>query len=252
MRTFFTLLGREMRGYFYSPIAYVVLFFVFALNGVAFSESMGALNKEPQTVGVLLRSFGSLVFWFSLALIYPITTMRCFSEEFRSGTIETLTTAPVKDWQIVGAKFFGAWFFSMLFWAPLFCYVGSFEKLTGQDPAHSVGAFWAAFGMLGLVSMFYTAIGCLGSVLCREQINAAAISFSTTVLFLFSGIIPNYFTIPETSAAVNLISYINTPDHIIRSALGVVDTRPIVYYVSMTSLFLFVTYHVFQYRKWKA
>ena len=111
--------------------------------------------------------------------------MRLFAEEFKLGTIEPLMTAPVRDWQVVLAKFFGALVFYVVLWIPTLLYFVIFLKVTHQPAANSTGAYVGSYLMLLLLGMFYLSIGCLASVLTRNQIVAAIISFcAITLLFL--------------------------------------------------------------------
>ena len=115
MRKFYTLLSREVRSYFYSPIAYVVLVFFLLLSGVDFYFQISFMNHRPVPYSVQEAFFNSVFFWFAFVLIFPLITMRLFAEEFKLGTIEPLMTAPVRDWQVVLAKFFGALSFTSSF-----------------------------------------------------------------------------------------------------------------------------------------
>src|ERR1041384_8412241 len=108
MRKFYTLLSREVRSYFYSPIAYVVLVFFLFLSGVDFYFQVSFMNGKPNSFAVEEAFFNSIFFWFAFVLIFPLITMRLFAEEFKLGTIEPLLTAPVRDWQVGLSKFFGA------------------------------------------------------------------------------------------------------------------------------------------------
>src|ERR1041385_6187328 len=108
MRKFYTLLSREVRSYFYSPIAYMVLVFFLVVSGVDFYFQVSFMNQRPVSYSVQEAFFNSVFFWFAFVLIFPLITMRLFAEEFELGTIEPLTTAPVRDWQVVLSKFFGA------------------------------------------------------------------------------------------------------------------------------------------------
>src|SRR2546423_785948 len=80
----------------------------------------------------------SVFFWFAFVLIFPLITMRLFSEEFKLGTIEPLMTAPVRDLQVVLAKFFGALVFYIVLWIPTLLYFAIFQKITHQSAANSV------------------------------------------------------------------------------------------------------------------
>ncbi|PYL17273.1 MAG: ABC transporter permease, partial [Verrucomicrobia bacterium] len=118
MRKFYTLLVREVRSYFHSPIAYVVLVFFLLVSGVDFYFQVSFMNQRPASYSVQEAFFNSVFFWFAFVLIFPLITMRLFAEEFKLGTIEPLMTAPVRDLQVVLAKFFGALVFYILLWIP--------------------------------------------------------------------------------------------------------------------------------------
>src|SRR2546429_253475 len=108
MRKFYTLLSREVSSYFYSPIAYIVLVFFLFVSGADFYFQISFMNQRPIQYSVQEAFFNSVFFWFAFVLLFPLITMRLFAEEFKLGTIEPLMTAPVRDWQVVLAKFFGA------------------------------------------------------------------------------------------------------------------------------------------------
>ena len=107
-------------------------------------------------------------------------------------------TAPVRDWQVVLAKFFGALVFYLVLWVPTILYFVIFQYITGQTAAGSTGAYWGSYLMLLLLGMFYISIGCFASVLTRNQIIAAVISFCAITLHFFSGLIT--FILTEVSS----------------------------------------------------
>src|SRR5687768_11853198 len=172
MRKFYTLLAREVRSYFYSPIAYIVLVFFLLVGGFTFYFQLSFMNGRPVPYAVQEAFFNSVFFWFAFVLIFPLITMRLFAEEFKLGTIEPLMTAPVRDWQVVLSKFFGALVFYITLWIPTLLYFVIFQWITGQPAANSLGAYLGSYLMLLLLGMFYTSIGCLASVLTKNQIVA--------------------------------------------------------------------------------
>src|SRR4051812_41477750 len=97
MRRFFILLRREITHYFQQPMAYVVLCLFLVLTGANFHAQVGLLNHLAGQASVLEAFFNGPLFWFSFILIFPLLTMRLFSEEYKLGTIETLMTAPISD-----------------------------------------------------------------------------------------------------------------------------------------------------------
>ena len=250
MRKFYTLLSREVRSYFHSPIAYVVLIFFLLISGVDFYFQVSFMNQRQVQYTVQEAFFNSVFFWFAFVLIFPLITMRLFAEEFKLGTIEPLMTAPVRDWQVVLAKFFGALVFYLVLWIPTLLYFAIFLKLTNQPAAHSPGAYFGSYLMLLLLGMFYLSIGCLTSVLTRNQIIAAVISFCAITFIILPR--AGAFILLDVSAATrDLLGYFSAIDHMVTFSRGVIDTRPIVFYLSMTIVMLTLTYQAFQSRKWR-
>jgi ABC-2 type transport system permease protein len=253
MRTLFTLFGREVRSYFYSPIAYVVMVIFLALCGVSFHGAVRYLTKVAQEESLLFSTYISPFFIWPYVMIMPILTMRSFSDEFRMGTIEMLSTAPVKDWQIVLAKFAGSLFFYFCLLAPSFLYFAIFKAVTGKEAVFSMGSYIGIIGILLLTGSFFISMGCLCSVMTKEQINAAAMSLVLTVAFIFLSALPLFFGDDTPNKTLNEVtSYIGFFDHLQGFARGVIDTRPMVFYSTLTFLFLFITLQVFQARKWKS
>jgi ABC-2 type transport system permease protein len=251
MKTFLTLLGREIKSYFYSPIAYVVLFFFLIATGFNFYYGVSILNQGPTEATVVEAAFNTVFFWFPFVLLFPLITMRTYSDEFRMGTIESLTTAPVTDWQVVLAKFFGALAFYCIVWAPSFFYFLAFQWITGKEAAMASGAYGGSYLMLLLLGMFYTAIGCLASALSTEQINAAVMSFVAIFMAFVAGLLGFIANITDPGLR-DMISYFSAVEHMADFSRGIIDSRPIIWYLSMTLLVLILNFQVFQYRKWKA
>ncbi|MGI8430781.1 MAG: ABC transporter permease [Chthoniobacterales bacterium] len=250
MTKFFTLLAREVRSYFYSPIAYIVLVFFLLVSGVDFYFQISFMNQRPVPYSVQEAFFNSVFFWFAFVLIFPLITMRLFSEEFKLGTIEPLMTAPVRDWQVVLSKYFGALIFYVILWIPTLFYFVIFQALTHQPAAGSMGSYLGSYLMLLLLGMFYLSIGCFASVLTKNQIVAAVISFATITLLFFLGLV-SFILLDVGSETRQLLGYFSAIEQMGTLSRGVIDTRPIVLYLSMTVLMLTFTYQAFQSRKWR-
>src|SRR5713226_5479657 len=250
MRKFYTLLAREVRSYFHSPIAYVVLVFFLLVSGTNFYFQVSYMNQRPPSYSIQEVFFNNMLFWFAFVLIFPLITMRLFAEEFKLGTIEPLMTAPVHDWQVVLAKFFGALVFYIVLWIPTLLYFAIFQKITHEPAANSAGAYWGSYLMLLLLGMFYLSIGCLASVVTKNQIVAAIISFSAITLLFFFGLIQ--FILLEVSTGMrDALGYFSAIEHMGTYSRGIIDTRPVVLYLSMTVFMLALTYQAFQSRKWR-
>src|SRR6266436_2184361 len=246
MRKFYTLLAREVRGYFHSPIAYVVLVFFLFISGVNFSYFVVPyMNQRPMEVSAEVIFFNWVLFWLPFILIFPLITMRLFAEEFKLGTIEPLMTAPVRDSQVVLAKFFGALVFYIALWLPTLLYFAIFQKITQQPAANSAGAYCGSYLMVLLLGMFYLSVGCLASVLTKNQIVAAIISFCAITLLFFLGLI-QYILLDVSGGMRDWLGYVSAIEHMATYSRGIIDTRPVVLYLSMTALMLALTYQGFQ------
>ncbi len=250
MRKFYTLLAREVQSYFYSPIAYIVLIFFLIVSGVDFYFQISFMNQRQIGYSVQEAFFNSVFFWFAFVLIFPLITMRLFSEEFKLGTIEPLMTAPVRDWQVVLSKFFGALVFYVVLWIPTLIYFAIFQKITHQPAASSPGAYWGSYGMLLLLGMFYLSVGCLASVLTKNQIIAAVISFCAITLLFFLGLV-QFILLDVSGTTRDLLGYFSAIEQMGTLSRGIIDTRPMVLYLSGTIVMLALTHLAFQSRKWR-
>ncbi|MEI7865548.1 MAG: ABC transporter permease [Chthoniobacterales bacterium] len=248
--TFLTLLNREIRAYFLAPVAWIVLFFFLLLTGFNFYAGVAALNRGPSEVTVVEAFFNTVFFWFGFVLVFPLITMRLFSEEYKMGTIEPLMTAPVRDSQVVLAKYCGALFFYVVLWLPSLLYFLVFTWVTRLQTAGAAGPFLGAYAMLLLIGMFYLSIGCLASALTRNQIVAAVMSFSVITLLFFTGLL-SFFVLNVTPVLREMTAYFSSLEHMSEASRGFFDSRPIVFYLSLTIFVLFLTFHVFQSRRWR-
>jgi ABC-2 type transport system permease protein len=254
MRTFFVLLSREVRSLFYTPIADVVLFFFLALMGFNFQGSVTFLNQGPTEATLVEITFYNMIFWFIYPLIFPLITMRAFADEYRMGTIETLTTAPVRDWQVVLSKFFGAVTFYVVLFLPTFLYFALFQWISGSKVpvVQSAGPYWTTYTLLLLLGMFFISIGIFASSLVKDQVNAAIISLAVILLYLFIPSLLGLMLNSTDPGFTKMRGFLSPFDHMRDFARGMIDTRQIVWYLSMTALFLIVTHQLFQSRKLKA
>src|SRR6267378_4123688 len=250
MKKFYALLAREIRSYFHSPMGYIVLVFFLLVSGVDFYFQVSFMNQRPASYTVQEAFFNSVFFWFAFVLIFPLITMRLFSEEFKLGTIEPLMTAPVRDSQVVLAKFFGALAFYIVLWIPTLLYFAIFQKITHQPAANSTGAYWGSYLLLLLFGIFYLSVGCLASVVTKNQIVAAIISFCGITLLFFFGLI-QFILLDVSGGMRDWLGYVSAIEHMATYSRGIIDTRPVVLYLSMTALMLALTYQAFQSRKWR-
>ncbi len=250
MQRYLTLVRRELGGYFLSWTGYVVIAAVLFLMGVSFVNLLQALNAEPTDRPVTELFYATFYFWLILLLATPVITMRSFAQEKATGTFETLMTAPVSDLQVVLAKFTGAFLFYSLMWLPLLACLFILQAFTNDGSILDAGAVATTFMGIFLLGALYISLGCFASALTRSQIIAAMISFACGIgLFLLSFLAMTFSK--ESGWRTNLLAYLGLTEHMQDFSRGVVDTRPVVFYLSLTILFLFLTLKVVESRRWK-
>jgi gliding motility-associated transport system permease protein len=251
MRRFFILLRRELASFYYSPIAYAVLFFFLILNGLSFWFAVALLSRGPSELTVVQAFFNSFFFWIAYLLVFPVITMRLFAEEFKLGTIETLMTAPVRDGEVVGSKFVAALIFYLGLWLPSLLYFLIFGWVGNREAVGFGAQLWAPYLLLVLMGMFNISLGCMASALTSNQIIAAMITLTLTISIFFLTLI-NYVINSPSPLVKEVTAYVAQLDHMDSFSKGTIDSRPLIFYPSVTLFVLAVTYHIFQYRRWKA
>jgi ABC-2 type transport system permease protein len=141
--------------------------------------------------------------------------------------------------------------FYVILWIPTALYFWVFEWATKAEAAHAPGAYAGSYLLLLLMGMFYISVGCFASVLSRDQIIAAVISQVAILVLLFAGLLQ--YTMLDVSGPIReAFGYFSAIDHMDNFSQGIIDSRAITWYVTMTFLMLVLTYQVFQTRKWKA
>jgi len=249
MRTLLTLYSKELKSYFLSPFGWIVLGFTALMQGISLSTAMKALMDTPIADSLVYIVFHTPIFWFYFLFIFPLITMRLFAEEERSGTLETLLTAPVRTSQVVLSKYLAALSFYVLLWVPAFIHFQLFSALTDIPAPFSNGSLAGAFLILFLMGVFYTAIGCLASALTSSQIIAGILTICLLVIHYFMGFVPVIWG--ENFPASGLFHYISCQEHLHYFTKGLIDTRPVIYNISMAAFVLFLAHHVVDYRRWK-
>lgn len=231
----YPILKKEFTSFFASPIAYLVIGVFLLINGLflfIFNDDFNILNAGFADV----TPFFYLAPWVFLFLI-PAITMKSFADEYNTGTIELLKTNPVSDWQIIFGKFLASLLLVIIAIIPTFIYVYTVYQLGNPlgniDFGSTIGSY---LGLLFLAST-YTAVGLFTSTLSKNQIVAFILSvFITFILFYgFDAIASSFYS---NSFAIQQLG-IN--EHFKSISRGVIDTRDIVYFLSVTFFFLFIT-----------
>jgi gliding motility-associated transport system permease protein len=240
------ILRRELRAYFYSPLAYILLTFFLLVQGYTFSIIVAYLSDPRYPAGKPLELFfGQTIFtWLVLIFTGTFLTMRLISEELRSGTIETLMTAPVSETQVVLGKYAAAVLFYLFLWAPTLVYVGIVRAFTPVDWGPIASSY---LGIVGIGALFL-AVGIFASATAKNQIVSAIITFFCLLVLFSIGLLENLVSADKSK---KLLGHLNLWTHMDDFAKGIVDTRHLVYYASAIGLFLFLTTRALAAKKWR-
>jgi ABC-2 type transport system permease protein len=253
MNNILVIAHKELKGYFASPIAYVVIglyalmfgYFFYTLLLFFDRQSMQMAGLGGPSVNVneqLLRPVflnTTVIFLFML----PMITMRTYAEEKRSGTIELLLTAPLTDWQIITGKFLGA--------------MGLYAAMLLITLPHVGLLFWfgnpewipIAITYLGLLLMggCFISVGLFISSLTKNQIVAVMATFAVFLMLWVINWIAT-FTGPTTQSVLN---YLSITDHLDDFTRGVIDTKHLVYYLSFIAFGLYLTLRSVDSERWR-
>lgn len=250
MQTYWTLVRREMGGYFNSILGYVIIAAAVFLMGLSFVVLVGNLRSEPMPVTLTELFFMTPFFWMIILLAAPVITMRLFAMERSTGTYETLMTTPVRDVQVVAAKFTAAMVFYVVMWLPLLACLFIVRRYTDEPGALDGGVVGATYLGIVLIGGVYIAMGCLGSALTNSQTVAAIIALGLgTALFMASFLTDLFQSMVPWQR--ELLAGFSLVDQMHDFSRGVVDTRPVVFHLSVTFLFLFLTLRAIESRRWK-
>jgi ABC-2 type transport system permease protein len=230
-----SIVVREIKSFFGSPIGYLVIAVFLIGNGLFLWVFKGEYNILDSGFADL-SPFFTLAPWILIFLI-PAVTMRSFSDEKKQGTLELLLTKPLSIWQIVNGKFLGSMLLIVMAIVPTFIYVWVIAGLGSPEGNIDMGSTMGSyFGLLFLIAG-YSAIGIFTSTLSENQIVAFIVSVFLCFFFYFgfesvATIIPSF---------QGVISSIGMQDHFKSMSRGVIDSRDVVYFVSITVLFLSFT-----------
>lgn len=231
---------RELASLFFSPIAYVVGFIFLLLSGYFFVSETLVPGSEASMRFLFEQMAGVLVF------ALPLLTMRSIADEFSTGAIETLMTAPVSDMAVVVGKFLGA----MAFYVVLLAATLPHAMLLGKY-APDLAASTVLTGYLGMVLLggLFVSIGIFASSCTRHQLLAATIA--TAILALFTFVVDygaEYAARIETRA---VCAYLNIFGHFGDFTKGIIDSTSVVFFLSGTIFFLFLATKVMESRRWR-
>ena len=233
-----TIAKRELGAYFTSPIAYVFIVIFLLLCGF-FTFFVGGFFERREAS--LVMPFFEWHPWFFLFLV-PAVGMRLWAEERRSGTIELLLTMPITAWQAIVGKFLASWLFLGLALALTFPVVITVNYLGSPDNGVILAAYIGSWLMAGA----YLAVSCITSALTRSQVVSFILSVVACLFLILAGFPPviNFFqqlVSPSLSWLVDLVTSFSVMTHFQGFARGVLDSRDIIFFLSVIGFSLFTT-----------
>jgi ABC-2 type transport system permease protein len=246
MRNIWTIARREYKLYFISPVAYVVLFLFMIILGWFFYQNLGSAilqsyyQQSAPGVEIVISPLVTLILF-----TMPAITMRLIAEEQRTGTLELLLTAPVRDWEVIVGKWLGGFFFILSMLAITWVFPIVLNQL--EKPGIDQGVLLS--GYLGLAFMVASliAIGVVISSLFTNQIAAFFVSLAVVLLL--------WFIRPPDSATGGvwneILTNINFVDHYLNFYRGIIDLKDVFYYLSLTALGLFMGTVIIEARRWR-
>lgn len=230
-----TILKKEFNSFFASPVAYLVIGVFLLINGLflwVFKDNFNILNAGFAD----LNSFFYLTPWLFLFLI-PAITMKSFADEFNTGTLEILKTTPLTDWQIVLGKYCAALLLVIVALLPTLSYVYTIYALGNPVGNLDIGSTIGSYiGLLFLASA-YCAVGLFTSTLSNNQIVAFILGICIS-FFLFYGFDAVASLLSNSSYYIRQFGF---NEHFKSISRGVIDTRDIIYFISISFFFLFIT-----------
>ena len=255
MRNILLICQKELKSYFASPIAYLLMAFFGLIFGFGFytatrdmvrfsfqAQMMGqqqTMNVNEQIIRPLL-GFASTIALF----LIPMITMRTFAEEKRSGTIELLLTSPIKDIEIIIGKWLGA---MLLFICVLGMSMLNIGMLFIWGKPDLKPVLIAYLGLL-LQGGCLLAVGVFISTTTRNQIIAGGVTFFVCLLLWLL----SWFTAFDSSATAKVINYLSIVTHFENFSKGVLDLKDVVFYLSMIFFSLFITSRAMESLRWRA
>ena len=244
MSRLLALTKRELSAYFFAPVPWVLTFFFLLLTWFFFQWEVSTLYVAVSYSPV----FAALD--FILLFLLPLLTMNSVAEERSRNTIESLLTAPVRDWQVILSKWLGTFAFyvtmllpTLVYWAVL-AYIG--REIGKPDTGPILTAYLGALFLGGL----YIAIGIFASSLTENSLMSAFLAFFLLISMLFVGLLP-FMRDSAPEWLQRAAQYMSQQGHFAEFLKGRIDLHDVVYFVSMTVFFLFLAVRSLESRKWR-
>lgn len=233
----FAIYKREIQSFFTSPIGYMVIGLFLVFSGLFLWVFKGQFNVFDYGFADL-SNFFAFAPWIFLFLI-PAITMKSFSEERKTGTLELLLIKPISHWKLVLGKFFGTFTLVLIALIPTLLYVYTVSELGTTTGNLDLGVVFGSYFGLCFLMISYTAIGLFASSITQNQIVAFLLSIILCFVcfYGFEGISTMF---SDGSTAVGIAS-LGMKSHFESIGRGVLDTRDFVYFIGLTIFFLYLT-----------
>jgi len=241
------VLRKELAGYLIQPLGWVVLTLFLLVQGYAFYLFLAVPQAARATSAMQLFFGGTFFHWLFVIVVVATITMRSLAEERRSGTLETLMTAPVTELQVVLGKYVAAVAFYACLWLPTATYV-LLVWLFAPPGALDLGPILSAYLGCLVIGAACISVGVLASALVRSQLVAALLCCVALASLLLAGLLEATIT---TSTARRVIHQLNLFAHMDDFARGVVDTRHLVLHGSLVVFCLTAAVLALGRRKWR-
>jgi ABC-2 type transport system permease protein len=244
MRRFLTLWRRELESCFFSPVAYVFMVVFLAMTGWVFLQMVEGHVGGFEPLTELLYK---VIVYFWMPILVTVITMRLFAEEKRSGTLETLMTVPVTEGEVVLGKYAGALTFFVVVTLPAVGFLYALDAFSPGIESIDSGSVVAGGVFTFALAAFCVAIGLAISLLTRSQIVAAICCFCGVLAPLLAGHLAAFLP----PGAGGLVEGLAAHEHLLDASRGIVDTRPLVLYVSGAGFMIFAAIKALESRRWK-
>ena len=249
MSIFLTLLRRELAAYFYSLTGSVIIAAVTLLIGEGFVILIQNLGTDASPMPVTELFYNSYTFWMIVLLAAPVMTMRLFALEKATGTFETLMTTQIGDVAVVLAKFSAAMMFYLIAWLPLLLELYILGHYSRQNAGFDAGTIGGTFLGIFFIGCLFISLGCFASAITSSQTAAAMMSFVLGMSLFSLAFLAK--ALPPNSDLTQVIPYFDLFTQMDAFARGMVDTRVVIFYLSATFFFLFLTLRIVESRRWK-
>jgi ABC-2 type transport system permease protein len=243
----YPLVKKEISSFFSSITGYLVILVFLIVNSLFMWVFPGELNVFEAGYASLDTLF-LMAPWVFLFLV-PAITMKMFSEEKKSGTIELLLTRPINELKIVLAKFFAGLVLVLFSLLPTLIYFFAIYRLGNPVGNIDTGGTWGSYIALFFLACSYVTIGIFASSLTGSQI----VSFIIAVLvsfFFFAGF-DSIAAIPALKNIESLLLYLGINEHYRSMSRGVIDSRDMIYFLGLITFFIFLTRTSLRSRNWK-